>query len=41
MIATLPMCDRPETALHNDLFWSSIKSALGFDPGRLTRKENL
>ena len=41
MIATLPMYDRAETAAHNDIFWSAIKTALGFGPDRLSRTENL
>jgi ABC-type phosphate/phosphonate transport system substrate-binding protein len=41
MIASLPMYDRPETAVANDTLWQGIRDALGTGPERLTRDGDL
>lgn len=37
MIASLPMYDRPETAVANDRLWQGVRERLGTGPERLTR----
>jgi len=41
VIASLPMYDRPETAVANDRLWQAVRSRLGFGPGALLRDGDL
>ena len=40
MIAFLGMYDLPELQQHNDTFWQTIRTKLGFGPAQLTRAED-